>query len=60
MNQKVENMVAGHIEFVQLIVQRKAQLPDKSTAIDILRIDKMTNILYYGTSNSYDIIITIS
>ena len=40
MNQKVENMVAGHIEFVQLIVQRKAQLPDKSTAIDILRTDK--------------------
>ena len=57
MNEKVENMVAGHIEPVHFIVQRKGQKPDMSIAIHTLQIDKMTNILYTGTINDTMVII---
>jgi len=44
MNDKVENMVAGHIESVHFVVQRKCQLRDNSTFIRVLRTGDLMNI----------------
>jgi hypothetical protein len=58
MDEKVENMVARHVESVQAVIQGEGQKSDMAITVQALQIGKITNIPYRRIMNdTIDIII---